>query len=229
MSAAAMPFAGVIIGGIMGGVFVGLLALNVFHMFAVIATLAVGLLLTGALHEDGFADFCDGYFGKRDPKKILSIMKDSHVGTFGVLGLLLLLYSRLSALVLMFGWQPAYIILVLVMAAGLSRLVITLALFLPLAHRSGGSVQHIAKPTWLSCIVSLQVFWLLIFFPRDAAAPASHLPLLLAAIILGMLMLFFFLHQKKNLPLTGDALGFLQSITEIILLFFFLSYFGFQQ
>ena len=50
--------------------------------------LAARLLVTGALHEDGLADFCDGFGGGTSRDKILSIMKDSHIGTYGVLGLL---------------------------------------------------------------------------------------------------------------------------------------------
>ena len=55
---------------------------------AVLMALAARLLATGALHEDGLADFCDGFGGGTSRDKILSIMKDSHIGTYGVLGLL---------------------------------------------------------------------------------------------------------------------------------------------
>lgn len=55
---------------------------------AVILALTARLLVTGALHEDGLADFCDGFGGGTSREKILSIMKDSHIGTYGVLGLL---------------------------------------------------------------------------------------------------------------------------------------------
>ena len=46
------------------------------------------ILLTGALHEDGLADFCDGFGGGTTRERILSIMKDSHIGTYGVIGLI---------------------------------------------------------------------------------------------------------------------------------------------
>lgn len=51
--------------------------------------LTARLLLTGALHEDGLADFCDGFGGGGDKQRILTIMKDSHIGTYGVIGLIL--------------------------------------------------------------------------------------------------------------------------------------------
>lgn len=63
---------------------------------AVLAVIA-RLVLTGALHEDGLADFCDGFGGGRDKESILRIMKDSHIGGYGVMGLVLyfLLYTVL--------------------------------------------------------------------------------------------------------------------------------------
>ena len=68
---------------------------------AVILSLTARLLLTCALHEDGLADFCDGFGGGYDKGKILAIMKDSHIGTYGVIGLtvyFLLMVSVLSSL-----------------------------------------------------------------------------------------------------------------------------------
>ena len=59
------------------------------HAVAVIAAIAVRLLITGALHEDGLADFLDGFGGGGDRERILAIMKDSHIGTYGVLGLII--------------------------------------------------------------------------------------------------------------------------------------------
>ena len=57
-------------------------------MLAWIAALLVRLLLTGALHEDGLADFIDGFGGGTSRERRLAIMKDSHIGTYGVLSLI---------------------------------------------------------------------------------------------------------------------------------------------
>lgn len=54
-----------------------------------IMALVVRLLITGCLHEDGFADFADGFGGGTSRERILAIMKDSHIGTYGVIGLIL--------------------------------------------------------------------------------------------------------------------------------------------
>ena len=80
------PFVGWLTGGIMAGTLWITAELPV--QIAVLMALAARLLVTGALHEDGLADFCDGFGGGTSRDKILSIMKDSHIGTYGVLGLL---------------------------------------------------------------------------------------------------------------------------------------------
>lgn len=81
------PLVGWLTGGITGAVIFFLSF--VLPMFpAVVVALVVRLLLTGALHEDGLADFCDGFGGGRDKESILRIMKDSHIGTYGVIGLI---------------------------------------------------------------------------------------------------------------------------------------------
>lgn len=68
---------------------------------AVLLAICSRLLLTGALHEDGLADFLDGFGGGTDRMRILSIMKDSHIGSYGVMGLslyFLLFFTMLSPL-----------------------------------------------------------------------------------------------------------------------------------
>ena len=81
------PLAGWLTGGVMAAtLWVGSMFLP--YIVAVVLAIAMRLLLTGALHEDGVADFLDGFGGGgKDRSRILAIMKDSHIGTYGVLGL----------------------------------------------------------------------------------------------------------------------------------------------
>lgn len=80
------PFVGWLTGGIMAGVFYIASFMLPVSCAAVLALVA-RLLVTGALHEDGLADFFDGFGGGTDRQRILAIMKDSHIGTYGVLAL----------------------------------------------------------------------------------------------------------------------------------------------
>lgn len=71
------------------------------YSVAIVIALLSRLFITGALHEDGLADFFDGFGGGNTKERILSIMKDSHIGTYGVIALIfyfLLLYTLLSQL-----------------------------------------------------------------------------------------------------------------------------------
>jgi adenosylcobinamide-GDP ribazoletransferase len=78
---------GIIIGGV--SVVTLLLTANIFSIhISVLLSILATILLTGAFHEDGFADVCDGFGGGWTKDKILLIMKDSRLGTFGVLGLI---------------------------------------------------------------------------------------------------------------------------------------------
>lgn len=65
---------------------------------AIILATALTILLTGAFHEDGFADMCDAFGGGWEKEQILAIMKDSRLGTYGTLGLGLMLAGKLSLL-----------------------------------------------------------------------------------------------------------------------------------
>lgn len=101
------PAVGLLTGGVMAAVFcLASLALPVSA--AAVLAIVGRVLLTGGLHEDGFADFCDGFGGnstgvaEEDRERTLRIMKDSFIGTYGVLGLIfyaLLLFTLLSSLV----------------------------------------------------------------------------------------------------------------------------------
>ena len=90
-----------VVGWLTGGIMAGMLFLTSYifpFSVAIVIALVSRLFITGALHEDGLADFFDGFGGGNTRERILAIMKDSHIGTYGVLGLLfyfLLFYNLL--------------------------------------------------------------------------------------------------------------------------------------
>jgi adenosylcobinamide-GDP ribazoletransferase len=83
------PLTGWLTGGAMAAtLYFGSMVIS--YPVVVVAAIVVRLLITGALHEDGLADFLDGFGGGgKDRQRILDIMKDSHIGTYGVLGLIM--------------------------------------------------------------------------------------------------------------------------------------------
>ena len=84
------PLVGWLTGGMMAATLFGACHILPFPV-AVLIAIVVRLLVTGALHEDGLADFFDGFGGGTDRQRILTIMKDSHIGAYGVLSLILYL------------------------------------------------------------------------------------------------------------------------------------------
>ena len=127
------PLMGWLTGGLMAGIYALSRLAGLDAGVAIVLALAGRVMLTGALHEDGLADFCDG-FGGRDRSRTLEIMKDSHIGTYGVLGLVLyfLLLSRLLTALMQSGMSPLMLIAVDAVCKFLSS---TIIWFLPYVRR----------------------------------------------------------------------------------------------
>ena len=168
---------------------------------------ALSVLVTGAFHEDGLADACDGFGGGWNRERVLEIMKDSRLGTFGVVGLVLALALKIGLLAELPAAQlPA----LLIWGHGYSRFCsLTLAYR---GHYAGNSTHD--KPTahgisaatlGLAAIITLAPLSLIGPIP----GPALALPLL-ARVLLGR----YFEHRIGGY--TGDCLGALQVICEVL-------------
>src|SRR5450755_4275560 len=94
----AFPVAGLAVGALSGISLSLARAAGANPSIAALAALAVGLLVTGALHEDGLADFWDGIGGGRTRERKLEIMRDSAIGSFGAAALFIALAVRWSAI-----------------------------------------------------------------------------------------------------------------------------------
>src|SRR5450830_627030 len=92
------PAVGILVGMVCAIVY-GLAALVLPQVVAVLLSTAAGIYLTGAFHEDGFADVCDGFGGGMQPQRILDIMRDSRIGAYGAIGIGAMLALKIAALV----------------------------------------------------------------------------------------------------------------------------------
>src|SRR5258708_3239312 len=129
------PVVGGLIGLAMGVLCLALRQVGVPDLAAAALVLGAGALLTGALHEDGLADVADGFGGGRDVEAKLAIMRDSRIGTYGVIALLVSFAAKLSALVAI---PDGYVVQSLIVAHALARGVLpVLALELPYARPDG--------------------------------------------------------------------------------------------
>lgn len=93
-----LPLVGVVVGGLSAAAFELCAGLRLSPSLAAAVALLSSIVLTGAFHEDGLADSADGLGGAHGGKRALEIMKDSHIGTYGVLALGLSLLVRVTAM-----------------------------------------------------------------------------------------------------------------------------------
>ena len=85
----AFPLAGAVVGVLQALVLIAAIGLGLPMAMAAGLALAAGVLATGGLHEDGLADCADGFGGGRSPARKLEIMRDSRIGSYGALALIL--------------------------------------------------------------------------------------------------------------------------------------------
>lgn len=203
------PFVGLSLGGIFYGMAIGLGLIFPGPVVAVVV-LAVWLLLTRALHFDGFLDTCDGLFGGFTPERRLEIMRDSHVGAFGVAGGGLLLLSKYAAIVSLTNASG------LLLAPVLGRWVLSVAIFAYPYARDQGLGRDMkdnvrAAQVVLATVLSLLAAW---FF----AGWIGLLAFGLSGIVLWLEAGFIL----RRIPgLTGDSYGALCEMVEVVVLFIF--------
>lgn len=182
------------------------------QIVAVLLSTIAGVLLTGAFHEDGFADVCDGFGGGTTPERVLDIMKDSRVGAYGAIGITLMLGLKCATLASL----PANAVIpALLVAHPLSRLAAaSLILGLDYAKAEGKAkplAQHMTRGEFAIAAIfaSMPVAWLLYTGSLDWRAIA------IAAGVSGVAawrMACFFVRRIGGY--TGDCLGAVQQVTE---------------
>jgi adenosylcobinamide-GDP ribazoletransferase len=183
------------------------------YLVVVIAAMAVRLLMTGALHEDGLADFMDGFGGGgRDRQRILDIMKDSRIGTYGVLGLVF--YELLLGTTL-YSLTPELAALVVFAADPYSKMVTSqLILMLPYARKEeeAKSKTVYRKMEWKAG-VSLAVQGLL---PMAVFLYLTRLPWTMIIFMPCLVMYFLYLLIRQRLQgYTGDCCGAVCLLVEL--------------
>ena len=203
------PLVGVVIGGL---TWLSWLTLTLYFppMMVGVLTLLVWVVLTGGLHLDGLADCCDGMLASATPERRLEIMKDPCLGTFGGVGLFLVLLSKAAALSSLAPSAGLGIVL----AATISRWFILPASLLPLA-RLGGMGADFSSGLWRGAIFTTAILPLgLAFLLGTQGFFALLAALLAAAAVLGLA------YTRIN-GVTGDVFGMLVEVTETSVLLSF--------
>ncbi len=174
-------------------------------------TVALMIILTGGLHLDGLSDTADGFFSNKDKEGILEIMKDSRIGAFGVLSLVLLIMGKYILISSFTNNLPKALIL----SMGNSRLVTLFQIAFKKVARPGGlgDMLHTSKPKNYVFIGAFLYIFLVVFID------ISYLIPLLVAALLGELISSY--SYKKIGGFTGDVYGATIELTELASLFIF--------
>ena len=201
------PLVGVVIGAVTAGAYLGLVEiLDPFS--AALLAVAFSAIVTGAFHEDGLADTADALGGASQQQR-LEIMRDSRVGTFGALALVLVTLGKVGALQNIDGTDA---LVALIAAHALGRTAaLALMLTLPTARSTGlGAAYTTSLPRRLVTVVVV-VF----------VAAAASLGVAAVGAVFGVVALTAVVAHRRFGGLTGDVLGAAEQLSELAVLLVF--------
>jgi adenosylcobinamide-GDP ribazoletransferase len=206
----ALPVAGALVGALGGLAYWLAVRLGLPPLVAAALALAAGMVVTGCLHEDGLADTADG-FGGSDRERRLEIMRDSRLGTYGACALLISLLLRWSALASIADARAVALALVAAHAAARAPLPAFMALVPP--ARSDGLAAGAGPPPYAAVAAAGVLGALALGLCLGPTAALAALVLLAAAAVIMARM-----SVKAIGGHTGDVLGALEQINEILVL-----------
>ncbi len=214
-SIAYYPLVGFLIGALL--VVAGVVLEHVFDQALVAALLLIGwVLLTGGLHLDGLMDACDGLLSHRSAEERLRIMRDSHVGAWGVIGGVLTLITKFAVLLAVFNQPSDKWVSGLLLAPTLARWTMSLCVSaFPYGREEGigrvlkehGKHTHLAVATTSAAVITLLI------------QPVLGMLAFLLVIVATLLLARFALDRLPGL--TGDVYGMIAEVSEVVVLLTF--------
>ncbi|HEY0777815.1 MAG TPA: adenosylcobinamide-GDP ribazoletransferase [Gemmatirosa sp.] len=216
-STAYFPLVGVIVGVAGGGVLWA--AAGVWPPFVAAAlSTAATVWLTGAFHEDALADSCDGFGGGWEKPQVLAIMKDSRIGSYGAVGLVLALLAKVGALAAITDAHPGTAVRALVVAHTLGRwssLPLIWALPYVRPDEEPGAkgrpfAASVTAPRLAAGTLTAVLVTALALAPLGRAAIAAALAL--AALVTALAARYF---RRRLGGMTGDCLGAANQMVEL--------------
>ncbi len=163
------------------------------------------ILLSGCLHMDGFADFFDAFFQKKDQEEILRVMKDPHIGVWGVVGVMFCILLKWECLMIM-----PFKIQSFLLAVTLSRWAqVFLSYLQPYARKEGGLGESVAQKVSARGLLGASIFTL-------PVALMLGLPGLIVFLVVALMVIFLGRFYKRRIGgITGDLIGATSEMSEI--------------
>lgn len=203
------------------GVLVGLLGAAVFQLLSLLLPVLPSLILmisatiwlTGAFHEDGFADMCDGIGGGHTREQMLDIMRDSRLGTYGVVGIMMLLLIKLSLLWNLVTTDTTIFLTAFVVAHCLSRTSAVLVIATSRYVRDAGVAKPVASGLSHLGIITVVLTSLVCLTVAALMIGASSIVVATAGLLIAHLLVRRLFERKLD-GYTGDCLGATQQVSE---------------
>jgi adenosylcobinamide-GDP ribazoletransferase len=206
------PVVGLLVGATGAVVYLAASFAHLPSLPAVVLTLGAMALLTGALHEDGLADTADALGALPDRDRALEIMRDSRIGSFGAIALILVMTGKLAAIAGFWdGYRAAAAVIA---AAAFSRAVMPVVMYLQPSARGRGLAAEAGRPPVERVLAALAIgiAAAIVLLPAGQALTAVLVAAAAAAITAWAL-------GRAFGGCTGDTLGAVQQLTELAFLF----------
>lgn len=204
------PAVGAVIGGFCAIVYV-LCAELLPPAVPVLLSTGAGIMLTGAFHEDGLADTFDGIGGGLTREAALDIMKDSRIGTYGMLALAMTVATKCMCLIFLYGFG---LLACLVGAHAVSRFSSIVVLATSTYQRSDGTAKPVSDGISIPSLLCGGVFAGAACLPLALHLTPQAVLAALAGTVFGHVGMRLFFERKIG-GYTGDTLGAVQQISEL--------------
>lgn len=216
----ALPVAGALIGVCAAAALLLARAVGLPPLLAAALAVAALVLVTGALHEDGLADLADGFGGGATREEKLEIMRDSRLGSYGAIALILSLLLRVGALAAVAERSTIEAAAVLLLAAAVSRTAGLAPIMILVPARDDGA-GHAAMRTFEAALRTAALLAAAFALPALAAGASLAAILVAFAGAVGAAYAVAKLAERQIGGLTGDVLGAAQQAAEIAALLAF--------
>lgn len=207
---------GGLIGAATGGFLIATHSIGVPSLLSAAIAVTLTILMTGALHEDGLADTADGFGGGRDREHRLLIMRDSRIGTYGALALMLTVMMRVFALETILNLPLATVVLLCAAAGSFSRAMMVDLLWASRHARSDGLAVHAGRPSRNTALIAIVTGGALTLAAGYMLSPETGVLALAAGTIAAAALRF--LSTRLIGGQTGDVCGAVQVTSEISML-----------
>ncbi len=211
------PVVGIVVGALTAVALVLADLARLPDMFSGLFALAIAAMITGAFHEDGLADVADGFGGGSTREQRLEIMKDSRIGAFGTITLVITLGARAALLAALLVLEPFAVILLVASAAAFSRALMVDLLWATRPARGNGLSALAGQPSRNTTLLALAIGGLFAVVSGSLvlSPEAGVLALVAGGLALAMVRA---LAMKKIGGQTGDVCGAGQVMAETAML-----------